>query len=266
MPPLPILSAAAVDPRAEPTWADRVPASMKRRDPRIWQLAHTAAMRAIDNAGQPPRSIVVATALGALDETAQFLDGVFKDGFGSPRNFIASVHNSMAGKLAMELKIEGPNLTVCEGVNSLASAVVAASLLVPGEYPCLLVAADEEIELLARLRPYLNGKCGSWLSKEWADGAVAFMLDAPQSGACPALRAAGPRPAREAAAETVCRELAGELIHGAYDLIPLPQNSATFLAPAQGVLAAINSGRRGCRAIGSWAASSAGAAVVAVWH
>ena len=89
----------------KPPGTDEVPASLKRRDPRIWQMAYVATHRAIESSPLKPRSIVVATALGALDETKNFLDGVFSDGLGSPRNFIASVHNSMAGKIAQEFKI-----------------------------------------------------------------------------------------------------------------------------------------------------------------
>ena len=131
---MPILAAACVEPDADPSWSASLPAAIKRRDPRIWQMAYAAAHRVVSNGTAVPASIVCATALGALDETRNYLDGVFKDGFGSPRHFIASVHNSMAGKLALEFKIAGPNLTVCEGQNSFASALAAASLLSPEDY------------------------------------------------------------------------------------------------------------------------------------
>jgi len=132
---LSVQSASAVLPLQEPSWSDEVPASLKRRDPRIWQMAYVASLRVMTNLPVKPNAIMVATALGALDETKNFLDGVFTDGLGSPRNFIASVHNSMAGKLAQEFKVAGPNLTLCDGHNSLASAIGACALLQSGDFP-----------------------------------------------------------------------------------------------------------------------------------
>jgi hypothetical protein len=262
---LTIRSFALVDPRAENGWADLIPAAMKRRDPRIWQLAWLAARRAIDTAAVQPASIVVATALGALDETARFLDGVFKDGFGSPRNFIASVHNSMAGKLAVDLKISGPNLTLCEGANSLASAIVAASLLNPGDSPVLLVAVDEEIELLRQISDHLGKDCRQWLGSGWADGAVALVLDHARADSLPSISASGPRLVGDVQPETVCAGLAQEL-SGNEPCELTPPACGTFLSPAQSLHALLTSAQPGCRAVGSYSPTSRGAAVVTLWQ
>jgi hypothetical protein len=264
---LKVLSTAAVDPRTDPQWAAAVPAAMKRRDARIWQLAFAAAKPAIDAAGSRPQSVVVATALGALDETAQFLDGVFKDGFGSPRNFIASVHNSMAGKLAMEFKITGPNLTICEGANSFASAVAAATLLAPAEFPVLLVVVDEEIELLRQLTPHLSAACRHHTTDSWADGAVAFMLDRGVPHDLPRIAAAGPQPvAADSNPTDICNALAAAVDPAAVILSTLARTSATYIAPAQSAHAVIADNKAGCCAIGSYSPTSDAAAVVVLWN
>jgi hypothetical protein len=172
-----ITGASAVLPSTDALWTQEIPVVMKRRDPRIWQMAYVAAQRCIAQCLARPASIVVATALGALDETKNFLDGVFLDGFGSPRNFIASVHNSMAGKLALEFKIPGPNLTLCDGNNSFASAIAACGLLSENDFPALVIAVDENIELLDRLIPHLSPECGRELCNNKLEGAIAFVID-----------------------------------------------------------------------------------------
>jgi hypothetical protein len=189
---LSILYASAVLPTQEATWTNEVPATLKRRDPRIWQMAYVASLRAMTHCTIKPNSIVVATALGALDETKNFLDGVFTDGLGSPRNFIASVHNSIAGKLAQEFKVAGPNLTLCDGHNSLASAIGACSLLKDADFPALVVAVDENIELLNRLIPHLSPECKQALGNNRQEGAVAFILHNKGGDLGPRIRSIGP--------------------------------------------------------------------------
>jgi hypothetical protein len=155
-------------------------------------MAYVASLRAMTHCTIKPNSIIVATALGALDETKNFLDGVFTDGLGSPRNFIASVHNSIAGKLAQEFKVAGPNLTLCDGHNSLASAIGACSLLKDADFPALVVAVDENIELLNRLIPHLSPECKQALGNNRQEGAVAFILHNKGGDLGPRIRSIGP--------------------------------------------------------------------------
>ena len=112
---LSVLSSSAIIPRREPEWEKEVPASLKRRDPRIWQMAYLAASRTLGKTDLKPNSIVIGTGLGALDETKNVLDGVYGEGFSSPRNFIASVHNSIAGKLALNSGSQVPTLQCVKG-------------------------------------------------------------------------------------------------------------------------------------------------------
>jgi hypothetical protein len=260
---LPILSAGIADPSRDPSWADRVPASMKRRDPRIWHLAHVAARRAIDTAASPPRSIVCATALGALDETQKYLDGVFGDGFGSPRHFIASVHNSMAGKLAVEFSIDGPNITVCEGQNSFASAVTAASVLSAEDFPALICAVDENTALMHRLLPHLSAQCREFLREGWTEAAVAFVVGQPHDTQNrPCIAAAGPRIAAGADAQSSCAAITADAGFGASSLLSLAETSDSFVRPALEAHRLYFCGAGGEHCIGSYSPSARAAAAV----
>lgn len=164
---------------------------------RILQIAYVAALRIIQNLSpeQLPNSVVVATAFGALDETKNFLDGVYSDGFGSPRNFITSVHNSIAGKVALEFKIKGPNITICDGQNSLASAIGAVDLLLPENFPVLLLCIDERIELLDTIVDSFNRSGKNCGTSSWKDGCVGFLIGESELSGKYNIRASGPVPA-----------------------------------------------------------------------
>ena len=188
-----LANCSSVLPAADALWTAEIPASMKRRSPRIWQMASVAAARALSAAAVAPRSIIVGTALGALDETKHFLDGVFVDGFGSPSHFIASVHYSMAGRFAQEFGIKGPNLTVCDGANSFASAVALCGVFLKADFPVLVIAVDENIELLDRLAPHLSASCRNAFGANDRDGCVAFIIDKAIIPGAPKIRSSGVR-------------------------------------------------------------------------
>ncbi len=136
-----LLSTGAAIPDIESDWQDSVPKQLKRRSPKIWQLSHLAVERAITKSEKKPTAIVCATALGALNEAANFLQNLAEKGYGSPRQFISSVNNSMVGKLAEDFNIPGANLTLCDSYTSLASALVTTTLL--RDETVLLVIAEE---------------------------------------------------------------------------------------------------------------------------
>ncbi len=187
-----IAGASLVQPSITPDWNACIPASMKRRDPRIWHVAYSAAHKVINETGIKPVSIIAGTALGALDETKNFLDTVFDTGFGNPRHFIASVHNSMAGKIALEFQIKGPNLTVCDGQNSLASAIASLDTLEMSDFPVLVLLIDEHIPLLDVLHPHFSSLCKDYLEKDWVDGAFAMILNCDSTKYNRKIRAFGP--------------------------------------------------------------------------
>lgn len=198
-----IIGCSFVSPSSDPDWNLCIPASMKRRDPKIWHMAYSAAHKVLQESDVKPNSIITGTALGALDETKNFLDSVYDTGFGNPRYFIASVHNSMAGKLALEFKIPGPNITVCEGHNSLASSLVLLETLNESDFPVLVVLVDEHIELLDRLYPHFSSFCQGFLPLSWYDGAVALLLTDKADGYSMKIRAFPPMLCKEAPFKTI---------------------------------------------------------------
>ncbi len=150
-----------------------LPASLKRRAPRIWKLAYAAATEAVAQTTIKPESIIVGTALGALDETVRFIEKIHTSNMGSPRQFIASVHNSMSGMLAMELGITGTNLTICESTNSTAAAIHAARFI--PESTVLIVIVDEQLPLLEKI--YHSCSNNHYFTEGTQEGALAIVLD-----------------------------------------------------------------------------------------
>ncbi len=226
-----IIKSAAVLPDKEEEWTNEIPKPMKRRAPRIWRMAHVAVSRVLNNSEITPKSIIASTALGALDETANFLNGSFTDGFGSPRNFIASVHNSMAGNLAMSFGIKGPNLTVCDSQNSLASSIVSAGFLKKEDFPLLLVAVDERTDLLEKLHSSFTKECQEILPENWQEGAVAFIIDLEGKSEC-SISADGPMPLNDLPVNSLIDSLSEKFIIEGFRISDIYQSSNSFIASA----------------------------------
>ena len=258
-----IRGCSAAIPGADNAWQDELPAHIKRRDPRIWTMAYAATARLLKTISEKPRSVCVGTGLGALDETKNFLDGLFKDGFGSPRNFIASVHNSMAGKLALEFSIDGPNLTMCDGQNSLASAIALCGLLPDNAFPCLVVAVDEAIPLLQELAPHLSIDCQTRTAGMGEEGAVALLLDRNSPSGLPAIRAVAPTPVGPHTPEACAAVLAESFGARAATVRPLG-DCRSFLSAALQVHATLGSARPGTFIVPSYSPSSMACAAIEV--
>lgn len=150
-----------------------LPASLKRRAPRIWKLAYAAVSAVMEKSDITPEAIVCGTALGALDETISFIKKVHTANMGSPRQFIASVHNSMAGVIAKEFSVTGSNMTVCDGHNSLASAISTAGYL--PEQKILILIVDEQLPLLDEI--YEQCENSERFTGAVQEGALALILD-----------------------------------------------------------------------------------------
>ena len=259
---LSVLKTSIVIPQTDSTWESEIPKDMKQRAPRIWRMARVAVDRLMKDSAVTARSIVSATALGALDETKTFLDGVYKDGFGSPKSFIASVHNSMAGKLAIDFAIPGPNLTICDCQNSFASALVAASLLEPENFPCILLAIDEKIELMNTLQPHWSETCNRFLDAEWQEAAVAFLLDI-QPGNKTRLHANGPVACAGRTPELTLESLINKTVEP-LTMLPLQKTTTSFVQPAIAVHSLIAANAPGYYSVGSFSPQAQAAAVVTV--
>ena len=72
--------------------------------------------------------LIVASAHGATVTTFAFLDSVIDDGdaLASPTQFSNSVHNAAASHIAEHFTITGPTLSLTQGVDSLAMALITA--------------------------------------------------------------------------------------------------------------------------------------------
>lgn len=256
-----VTAAAAVTPSDEPQWDAGISPAEKRRSPRIWRMASVAAQRVLDANGASPRSLIVATALGALDETREFLARVYTEGLGSPRNFIASVHNSMGGKLAQQFGIDGPNLTICDGQCSMASAIASADLLNDEDFPVLLIAVDESVQMLEELLPYFPPQCRHFLQPGWKDGAVALLCCRKQDGARAKIRALGPTPVDAEDAEATVTRLCAEL-DGITRAVPIEESSTDFIRPAAVVEEHLNRAQPGRYAIPSYSPTAGVVAVI----
>lgn len=237
---------------------------MKRRDARIWRMAYAAAAGVVADDGTcQPRAVIAGTALGALEETRLFLDGVFTDGLGSPRNFIASVHNSIAGKLALEFKIGGPNLTICDSHNSFASALIAADLLNDVDFPVLLCIVDERLPLLDDLQPYFTRRCRSFCIDQWEEAAVAFLITNAPSAGDAAMRAFGPVLTERHDPESICRKLTEANVPGFTGEFHFNGSSTSFVQPAITAVNVLKQGN-GPAVIGSFSPTSGAAAIVEI--
>lgn len=263
MKPLQIIKSSIVRPQHDPDWKSEIPKRMKMRAPRIWRMAQVAVQRLLNNCDIQPNSIIAGTALGALDETIKYLDGTFKDGFGSPRNFIASVHNSMAGTLAMNFKIKGPNLTVCDGQNSFSSAIRTASLLTDNDLPAIILIIDEKTELLTTLQPHFSDECKKYLSETWEEAAIAFLVDKKVVPKKPYMQASGPQSVFSSNAQEVCVKLLKSDNTGG-TLLPLPETSDSFLKPAIKAYEILSTPLLGNHCIGSYSPTAQAAAIVSL--
>jgi len=256
---LSVLGANAVVPATDASWQTEVPTHLKRRDPRIWHMAYVATARCLKGMDRLPKSIMAGTALGALDETKNFLDGIYGDGFGSPRHFIASVHNSMAGKLALEFSVTGPNLTFCDGQSSLASAISACALLSDAEFPVLVVGVDENISLLGDIVPRLSRACRDFLAEYHEEGAVALLLD--KSGdTMPKIRAQGPVFVGDKEIADLTTSLFETTNPDA--TVVLPAANRSFISASLRVWECIHGGQKGKTIVGSYSPASRACAAI----
>lgn len=187
---LSVLSVGAVIPDIENDWANNLPKELKRRKPKVWQLGYVAASRALAQVEVKPTAIISAAPLGALNETISFFTKFADTGLGAPRHFIASVHNSMAGKLAVDFGIKGANLTFCDSHNSLSSALIASTLI--KDEVTLLVIAEEYLEILDEI--YLRTEKSEVISDDPKEGAVALLLSKKEIDGAVRISATPPRP------------------------------------------------------------------------
>jgi len=126
-----------------------------RRLKRLSRMGLSLAMAAVEDANEDhqPGSVFFGTGWGALSETHDFLKALYETGerFASPTDFMGSVHNATAGRIAIKFAAKGPNITTTGGDYSFEQALMSAQFLATDENrPLLVMGADE-------LHPVLSG-------------------------------------------------------------------------------------------------------------
>jgi hypothetical protein len=226
-------------------------------------MAYSAAHKVITETGITPNSIIAATALGALDETKNFLDTVYDTGFGNPRHFIASVHNSMAGKIALEFQIKGSNITVCEGQNSLASSLVMLEALNESDFPAIVILIDEHIELLDRLQPNFSSLCKDFLKPDWKDGAFALIVDKNKSDCKSQIRAFPPALRTESILSSI-KNLTLKYLPDYKNEVLLESSSTSYLQPGITTFESLSDSNLKRVVVGSYSPASDSVAIIEV--
>ncbi|MCL2390483.1 MAG: beta-ketoacyl synthase chain length factor [Endomicrobia bacterium] len=112
--------------------------------------------------------LIIATGRGPVKQTCDFMNSIIDDGdtLASPLAFSQSVHNSIETSITILLNLRGPCLTISQGGDSFASAVVTAKSWLLSE-KCkhvLLGAADEEHPVISKEyeNKILKKKCAAF--------------------------------------------------------------------------------------------------------
>ena len=127
-----------------------------RRLKRLSRMGLSLAVDAVDDAGDPkePDAVFFGTGWGALSETHDFLKNLYEtdERFSSPTDFMGSVHNATAGRIAIKFNARGPNITTTGGDDSFEQALMSAHLLATEkDKPLLVMGADEFHPVLSEL-------------------------------------------------------------------------------------------------------------------
>jgi 3-oxoacyl-(acyl-carrier-protein) synthase len=216
-----LVAGASIDALLE----SRLSPHLLRRTDRLSQMIVTAALLAAERArwqaGDGLRAgVVVGTALGCLQRTDQYLDGIVRDGvaYADPLTFPDTVDNAPGAHVSLSLECRGPALTVSQHEISGECAVILGALLLRRRLVSAVVVAAGDVasprlrQALGRLAPRLRP----------GDGAAALLLEPEEEAArrgAPILgrllgcaQAAAPETGRrlQVAPVQVLREAAGE--------------------------------------------------------
>jgi 3-oxoacyl-(acyl-carrier-protein) synthase len=158
-----------------------------RRLKRLSKMGLSLAMDAFDDAGddKKPDSVFFGTGWGALSETHDFLKTLYEtnERFSSPTDFMGSVHNATAGRIAIKFKARGPNITTTGGNDAFEQALMSAHLLATEkDTPLLVMGADEFHPVLSELFDPSAAQ-----AKTPSDGGGALLLRSTKTGSGPRL-------------------------------------------------------------------------------
>jgi len=158
-----------------------------RRLKRLSRMGLSLATAACGDAGdsKKPGAVFFGTGWGALSETHDFLNALYEtdERFSSPTDFMGSVHNATAGRIAVKFNATGPNITTTGGDYSFEQALMSAHLLAKeDDRPFLVMGADEFHPELSRLFDASVRK-----GKTPSDGGGALLVKRGKTGSGPKL-------------------------------------------------------------------------------
>lgn len=158
-----------------------------RRLKRLSRMGLSLATAAFENAGDPkePDSVFFGTGWGGLSETHDFLKALYEtdERFSSPTDFMGSVHNATAGRIAVKFGATGPNITTTGGDYSFEQALMSAHLMATEQdKPILVMGADE-------FHPELSGLFDASVrnAQTPSDGGGALLVKRGKTGSGPKL-------------------------------------------------------------------------------
>lgn len=130
-----------------PDYGDFIPARIKRRMGIGVRMGVTCAK--ILGEQESPKSVVVGTGMGCIIESVKFMYDVKETTAVSPTSFIQSVHNTVAGQIAINMSNTGYNMTFSHGGFSFESALKDAQLLCEEGQTVLVGGVEEYSEAYA---------------------------------------------------------------------------------------------------------------------
>lgn len=143
-----------------------------RRLKRLPRLALALAQKAVSHGRQPPEAVFWGSAYGGLTETHDFLDALrtSRGQFASPADFVGAVHNSPAAQVAIDAQARGVNLSIGGDETTFEQLMFTATLMAPQiDGPALVIAADE-------YHPKLSPQIDPLTKNTPAEGGAALLL------------------------------------------------------------------------------------------
>lgn len=176
----------------EPNYKEFIPPAMIRRMSRTVKMSSVASHYALKEAGiDNPDAIIVGTGIGCAQDSEKFLKNVLHNNeeFLTPTFFIQSIHNTVAGQIALGLKCHAYNFTYVNPSSSLEFSFLDAKLQIDdGEASTVLAGStDEQTDRIMELyklkkiirkeenlpADYLNSTVNGVI---WGEGASFFVL------------------------------------------------------------------------------------------
>lgn len=157
-----------------PDYKAYIEPKLLRRMSRILKMGVAAGIQALEDAQlTKPDAVITATGLGCTGDTHRFLSEMVsrEEQALSPTSFIQSTHNTIGGQIALQLGLQGYNMTYTQRDLSFSSALLDSLLMIEsgGAQHALLGGVDEHIEpvevLMRRMglsRPMPQQR-GDWL-------------------------------------------------------------------------------------------------------